>query len=79
MRVADVDECIGNQAGCAGQATCTNTDGSFLCECNVGFQGDGFTCTGMPYQHYCCMAVSMTLDARAHSHFPIANGPEALE
>ncbi|XP_066295683.1 nephronectin-like [Branchiostoma lanceolatum] len=30
---------------CHVKATCTNTDGSFCCNCSVGYTGDGFNCT----------------------------------
>ena len=30
---------------CHSDATCTNTDGSFECACNAGFDGDGLECT----------------------------------
>jgi len=43
----DIDECAENNGGCSDQAVCSNTEGSFACNCNDGFAGDGFTCTGM--------------------------------
>lgn len=39
----NVDEC--QSTPCSQYATCTDTHGSFTCECLTGFQGDGFTCT----------------------------------
>ena len=30
---------------CDANAMCTNTDGGFTCACNMGFTGDGKTCT----------------------------------
>ena len=27
-------------------ATCENSDGSFFCQCNNGFTGNGTNCTG---------------------------------
>ena len=39
----DNDECL--QDPCHENATCTNTEGSFECRCDVGFTGDGFGCT----------------------------------
>jgi len=41
----DVDECAKNKDNCDVNATCTNTIGSFTCECNDGYSGDGVTCT----------------------------------
>ena len=29
---------------CGANATCTDTEGSFDCTCDPGFEGDGFTC-----------------------------------
>lgn len=39
----DIDECALGGA-CDANATCTNTPGDFMCMCNSGFTGDGFTC-----------------------------------
>ncbi|MFO0745476.1 MAG: EGF domain-containing protein [Myxococcota bacterium] len=44
----DVNECATGSAGCASNATCTNTTGSFVCRCKDGFEGDGKTCTPSP-------------------------------
>eukprot|EP00736_Rhodelphis_marinus_P011720 Rmarinus@m.8724 len=41
--VPDVDECSLGTHDCAGNSTCTNTDGSFTCACNDGYTGDGVT------------------------------------
>ena len=46
---SDIDECTINTHNCdrdPGQATCTNTIGSFTCACNTGFAGNGVICTG---------------------------------
>ena len=37
----DIDECSANTDNCHQQATCTNTNGGFTCECNAGYRGDG--------------------------------------
>ena len=42
---ADYDECLGASHDCHSNATCVNTDGSFECECNSMFSGDGRNCT----------------------------------
>ena len=43
----DIDECYlpgGNE--CDSNALCTNTDGSYICRCLKGYEGDGRACTG---------------------------------
>ena len=42
----DIDECDLDSHGCSENATCTNTDGSYTCECKDGYYGDGFNCSG---------------------------------
>ncbi|XP_040997142.1 wall-associated receptor kinase 2-like [Juglans microcarpa x Juglans regia] len=38
----DIDECISLEKPCAGRnARCINTDGSYTCTCQHGFEGDG--------------------------------------
>ena len=40
---SDINEClVGND--CHDNATCTNTDGSYLCTCNKTFTGNGTRC-----------------------------------
>ena len=43
---SDINECK-IDSPCQANATCNNTEGSYTCECNIGFSGDGFTCDGM--------------------------------
>ena len=57
---------------CDDNAECNNTEGSYLCNCTVGYSGDGFNCTGlliinprcMP-EGYCscpvCLSVSLSI------------------
>ena len=40
--IVEIDECLDDP--CDLNATCTNTDGSYICECSSGFTGDGETC-----------------------------------
>ena len=45
--VLDIDECVAQTAQCdVDHATCENLPGTFTCTCDVGYTGDGFTCTG---------------------------------
>ena len=41
--IVDVDECASSP--CDANAQCTDLPGTFTCECNVGYTGDGTTCT----------------------------------
>ena len=41
----DIDECVSNP--CHPNATCANKNGTFTCECDTGYMGDGFTCQGI--------------------------------
>ena len=50
--IADIDECSDGSHTCDGNANCTNTDGSFKCQCEIGFSGDGTTCRGNSIQHF---------------------------
>ena len=43
---ADIDECETRTSNCSESAKCEDTDGSFLCKCNIGFSGDGISCVG---------------------------------
>ena len=38
------DECAAGTDNCDDNATCLDTDQSFLCACNDGYSGDGITC-----------------------------------
>ena len=43
----DVDECTMGTFSCHSNASCTNTIGSYDCECRSGFIEDGATCLSM--------------------------------
>ena len=42
----DQDECTLDTDNCNVNAKCTNTEGSYDCHCNKGYQGDGISCNG---------------------------------
>ena len=42
----DIDECDAGSHDCDMNANCTNTEGSFTCQCITGYYGDGYNCTG---------------------------------
>ena len=41
-----MDECALGSDGCHDNATCTNTVGSYTCQCKEGFTGNGVDCEG---------------------------------
>ena len=43
---ADIDECAAETDTCHQEATCMDTDGSYICTCNSGYTGDGQICNG---------------------------------
>lgn len=44
----DMNECdLGITDICHEYASCTNTNGSYICTCDVGYTGSGQNCTGM--------------------------------
>ena len=43
----DINECSsGENNNCHENAICTNTLGSFTCQCQNGYTGNGITCNG---------------------------------
>ena len=43
----DVDECANPETNeCDTNAECSNTEGSYTCNCLTGYQGDGKSCAG---------------------------------
>ncbi|MBN2530997.1 MAG: choice-of-anchor D domain-containing protein [Deltaproteobacteria bacterium] len=49
MSCVEIDECLLNMDACDENATCENTDGSYICTCNKGASGDGFSCTATEF------------------------------
>jgi hypothetical protein len=44
--ISDIDECSLGIHKCHANAVCINTNGSYRCECLVGYSGDGKMCKG---------------------------------
>ena len=44
--LSDIDECASADTNdCDPDAACTDTVGTYYCDCNTGYRGDGVTCT----------------------------------
>ena len=43
--IEDIDECVSSP--CHPNATCTNENGTFTCECDTGYTGNGYSCQGI--------------------------------
>ena len=41
----DIDECLRQLHNCSENALCTDTIGSFECDCFNGYMGNGVNCT----------------------------------
>ena len=61
----DIDECEMGEHLCSIDAICTNTNGSYMCECQPGYTGDGKNCTG---QEIFCMHIYMLNFANGYTY-----------
>ena len=43
--ISDINECALGMDNCDRNADCTDTEGSFTCTCELGYTGDGTTCS----------------------------------
>ena len=48
-KIYSVNECDSNIHNCHTNAECTNTSGSYYCNCTTGYVGNGTTCGGRIY------------------------------
>ena len=46
----DTNECV-PVSPCHANASCNNTEGSYICTCDSGYSGDGYTCYGKTFMH----------------------------
>ena len=49
---SDIDECSADSNPCDENADCTNSDGSYTCNCKQGFKGNGTVCEGKLYHSF---------------------------
>ena len=60
--LSDVNECVTGSDRCHDNATCSNSDGSYLCTCGCGYIGNGTICEGkLLTKISCLMKYSVTL------------------
>ena len=45
LSTADINECTTKKDNCSPNADCMNSNGSFTCQCKVGYDGDGVNCS----------------------------------
>lgn len=56
--IADIDECS-ESSPCHVNANCSNTIGSFVCNCDPGYRGNGLSCFSEFSKHTCIYAFSL--------------------
>ena len=67
----DINECSTNNGGC--NQTCTNTNGSYECSCNIGFNlaDNNHDCDGTLYynvMYYHCIVISDINECNTGEH-----------
>ncbi|XP_070546619.1 uncharacterized protein [Ptychodera flava] len=77
LRCANINECKTGTHNCTTNATCTDSPGSFSCECDDGFTGDGVTfCRLIPRN---CDAIKQATPAAPDGQYAIdPDGPGGL-
>lgn len=60
---------------CDPNATCTDTLGSYTCECNEGFYGDGVSCTELPRNCHDILSNDPTAESAEYDINPDGPGP----
>ena len=73
--MTDTNECASDP--CDGNATCTNHAGTYACECNLGYTGNGHNCSGkskrkriLRKQTFICIFILISGEFSTH-HFNI--------
>ena len=51
MLATDINECYEGTHNCDPLANCVDTDGSYTCECRIGYTGTGWACSSKYIQH----------------------------
>ena len=51
IHISDINECSSNGGLGPCQQVCTNTNGSFNCSCQSGYNPSGYNCIGMDVQN----------------------------
>ena len=62
LTITDINECLTNNGGCA--HNCTNTVGSYYCECPDGYvlQPNNHDCEGWQISYVCDIIVIICMD-----------------
>ena len=65
--ISDINECTLNIHNCDSNATCTNFNGGFNCNCNIGYSGNGTFCEGKPRdRNYVLVKIETRFGLRNH-------------
>ena len=78
----DIDECQSRNITCGINAECSNTDGSFVCTCLLGYSGDGTKCTGRASHAICQKCIQsycLDVDECSVLFTEVCSGAEACE
>ncbi|VDK71684.1 unnamed protein product [Litomosoides sigmodontis] len=74
----DIDECrerVGRP--CSQYATCTNIPGSYRCQCNFGYTGDGYTCIPIEKRH--CKREELAKSNCGSNHLCLVDGSGVID
>ena len=76
MIFEDENECsMDSTNNCHGNAICTNSVGSYNCECAAGYTGNGTNCEGEPC-NFMFLSLHEILSAYVHSFIDRVNNNE---
>jgi hypothetical protein len=90
VTVTDIDECdpLHPRHNCSVDATCVNIPNSFICQCNAGYVGDGYTCVDIDEcatgEHNCspnakCINTKGSFECECNSGFRDAGNARLID
>ena len=58
----DIDECASDSDLCDENTVCTNTAGSYSCNCSEGYERKDQQCTGLSLHYHACELYLQVID-----------------